>query len=170
MDSPRNSNLDAAGRLPVIVRARSGADLFKAREAVTRLEGAAVGDTLPIIDGFLATVPPQEYRELMRSRPTGVEVYVDEKRRWIDPQPSPRRPLGLDNAAPTLGVNELWQRGHRGQGVTIAVVDTGIHPHPDLKDRIVAFRDVVNGRPKPYDDQGHGTHVAGDAAGNGAES
>lgn len=53
------------------------------------------------------------------------------------------------------------------------MLDTGIHPHDDLttpENRIIAFHDVINGETEPYDDNGHGTHCAGDAAGNGAMS
>ncbi|NDD27595.1 MAG: hypothetical protein EB084_04935 [Proteobacteria bacterium] len=67
---------------------------------------------------------------------------------------------------------EMLQR-FTGKGVNIAFLDTGVYPHPDFtrpNDRIVAFVDFVNGRSVPYDDNGHGTHVAGDAAGNGAMS
>ena len=28
-----------------------------------------------------------------------------------------------------------------GQNVTVAILDTGISPHPDFKDRILSFRD-----------------------------
>ena len=33
-----------------------------------------------------------------------------------------------------------------GHGVTTAVLDTGISPHPDLKGRIVAFGDMLYGK------------------------
>lgn len=55
-------------------------------------------------------------------------------------------------------------------GVTIAMLDTGIAVHPDFDNRLIAFQDFVNGRKKPYDDSGHGTHVAGCMCGSGKVS
>ena len=51
-----------------------------------------------------------------------------------------------------------------GRGIGIAVLDTGICPLKDFTlpyNRIVAFKDFVNNISRPYDDNGHGTHVAG---------
>ena len=51
---------------------------------------------------------------------------------------------------------------YTGLGVGIAFLDTGISPVTDFSvptNRIVAFRDFINGRNQPYDDNGHGTHV-----------
>jgi serine protease AprX len=60
-----------------------------------------------------------------------------------------------------------------GQGIGIAVLDTGVYPHPDLclgEGRIAAFRDFVSGRPYPYDDADHGTHVCGILVSEGRDS
>lgn len=57
-----------------------------------------------------------------------------------------------------------------GKGVTIAYIDTGIASHLDFvlgKNKILHFEDFVNGRAKNYDDNGHGTFVAGVGSGQG---
>lgn len=76
----------------------------------------------------------------------------------------------LNIAAQEVGARIANDTGYTGKGVGIAILDTGIYPHQDLvrpKNRIVAFKDVINNRQTPYDDNGHGTFVAGVAAGNG---
>ena len=53
--------------------------------------------------------------------------------------------------------------------LAIAFLDTGISPVADFthpKNRIIAFLDLVGGKTAPYDDNGHGTHVAGISAAN----
>ena len=53
------------------------------------------------------------------------------------------------------------ETGYR-KGVGIALLDTGVYPHDDLTtyESHRSFKDFVNDRTEPYDDDGHGTHVA----------
>lgn len=80
----------------------------------------------------------------------------------------------LDLSAQSTGVKHIQiDRKLSGAGITIAILDTGLYPHPDLVtpiSRIVGFADLVNGKADYYDDHGHGTHCAGNAAGNGYSS
>ena len=61
-----------------------------------------------------------------------------------------------------------------GQGVCVALLDTGIARHPDLKGSVVKFCDFTKEGSLPgekcYDDSGHGTHVAGILCGSGKVS
>ena len=62
--------------------------------------------------------------------------------------------------------------GILGNGIGIAVLDSGIYPHPDFFTcgcQISAFSDFINHRSTPYDDAGHGTHISGIIASGGKD-
>lgn len=65
------------------------------------------------------------------------------------------------------------KNSYTGKGIGIGLIDTGVYPHQDLIrpfNRIKTFVDVIDGLKYPYDDNGHGTSVAGILAGNGSLS
>ena len=95
--------------------------------------------------------------------------------------------IQMEEVVPVHGVDLVWQdTGYTGEGVTMAIIDTGIDGNhtalDDLNDdnmtddpKIVAFYDAINNPGAtngteifPYDDNGHGTHCAGITAGTGA--
>jgi serine protease AprX len=75
-----------------------------------------------------------------------------------------------DAFLPETGSARLASGGDTGQGVTVAVLDTGIDNLPDFSGRLVGGVDLTGGNNPFQDSYGHGTFVAGLIAGNGAQS
>ena len=61
----------------------------------------------------------------------------------------------------------VYRQGYSGKNVRIAVLDTGVFLHRDIRGNIAYFKDFAGNRRHSYDDNGHGTHVAGIICGNG---
>ncbi|WP_127474429.1 S8 family serine peptidase [Microbacterium sulfonylureivorans] len=78
----------------------------------------------------------------------------------------------LDSSVPFIDAPEAWAQGYTGEGVTVAVLDTGIDDeHPDVAGRVLSTsKSFVPGEEVATDFHGHGTHVASTIAGTGAAS
>lgn len=172
---------DVAQRRPqetvrVFVQARTARDA----ESAARGSAGVVRQSLPEI-GAVAT-------ELRAGDAAAVAKRPGVKRIALDPQVRVTGPLlddkdegdkeGRDNSRPAfvapdaIGANQLWARGITGKGIGIAVLDSGVQSRPDFgtPSRVTASERFNRGASSAADQYGHGTWVAGIAAGDGRSS
>jgi serine protease AprX len=153
------------GRSRVIVRSASPSLVLLT--TLIRQLGGVPGRQLPILDALVADVPNASL-PVLASSSLVLRVALDRTVRASNER------TGL-----TVGARAVRQElGYDGSGIGVAVIDSGITAwHDDLtmtgapgSQRVDQFVDFVGGGLTPYDDYGHGTHVAGIIAGNGFDS
>jgi serine protease AprX len=158
LDSALRARVETpAGHSRVIIRHDPAQDLAPVLRAI----GATPGPRLPLLDAQVAEVPDTSLAALAAS-PAVRQVSLD-------------RPVHGTLERSAIAVGAVWARqrfGLDGRGIGIAIIDSGVTAwHNDLgAERVVHFADFVSGRVTPYDDYGHGTHVAGIIAGSGFDS
>ena len=172
LDNPLNelaSKGNGKGLVQVIVLLKPG---WTANAEVAKL-GGMLGRSLYSINGKVVQLPKGQLKKLADY--PGVDRIVYD------------RPTAgeMNRVAVTVGARAVQQTyGYRGTGIGVAVIDSGVTSwHADLTylgssslvktkngQRVAAFVDFVNGHTSPYDDNGHGTHVAGIISGNGFDS
>jgi serine protease AprX len=128
--------------------------------------GGTVGRVLSIINARAATVPNVSLAVLASSVSVS-HIAVD-------------RPMlgSMERTSSTIGATAVRQTlGLNGAGIGVAVIDSGVMAgHDDLAagagggSRIAQFVDFLSSATTPYDDYGHGTHLAGIVAGSGFDS
>ena len=141
-------------------------------KAATRLIerlGGKVKHQLKLVDGLGATIPRGQLKKL-RADPSVATVEIDGKLMMSDPPDDEYdRAWGVDR----IGAQRVHLDGNTGQGVKVAVIDTGIDyihndpvddPYvidPEFLNIYKGGYDFFNNDNDPMDDNGHGTHVAG---------
>jgi serine protease AprX len=153
----------------VIVRSLPGSGTAALR-AVTDA-GGTIGRSMPIIHGFTADLPNRAVASVRRtpavlSVTPNAPIHLLGTIDGIDPN---RFPGSWLRVAKNTKLIEMWQRGWTGEGVDVALVDSGVAPVEGLT------VNVVNGPDLSFDSQasnltdidtyGHGTHLAGLIAG-----
>ena len=171
LDRKLNDRADKAGlgTSRVIVSYKPGTDLGLDYVKV----GARRGKKLNIIGAEVVELSNSQLRKLADNKNV-LAMFHDRKTGGV-----------MNRAAVVSGARSVQaQYGYNGAGVGVAVIDSGITPwHDDLGytgsnpnvvvvngQRVRKFVDFVNGLTTPYDDNGHGTHVAGIIAGNGKDT
>ncbi len=127
---------------------------------VTRYHGKIVRE-IELLSSMVIEVPCTALPQLAQLKQV--------KKIWNDPEVRARGNMSSVQLRSLSGLGF----GFTGKGVTVAVLDTGIAFHPDLvtpENRIAGWADFVQQNTTPYDDHGHGTHMAGIIVGNGRSS
>ncbi|MEY2423449.1 MAG: serine protease AprX [Acidimicrobiaceae bacterium] len=158
----------------VIVQQWDGND-STARLALFNL-GGTITANLPVIGGFAASIP-QTAVGTLSSNPAVRVVSADA---LVLPQDVPTTSGAPSVYRDVVGATPANAAGRTGQGVTVAVIDSGVSNVPDLAGRLVSVTNPTTGQSAPCvnlstesgcaDSYGHGTFVAGLIAGNGASS
>jgi serine protease AprX len=179
---------DRARPLPIIVEMApprppfaSGVNQQLAQRALALLQlyGQPVG-ALALINAAAGFAPAAGIEQLSRA-PDVAYIYSDATvRAWSAPAGPATEPIaepaGMLSAAYPQAVraDDVWGLGTTGRGVTVAVLDSGVAPDPDLTQpvsRLLAAVSFAGARdPQRPDAGGHGTHVAGIVAGAGTRS
>lgn len=132
------------------------------------------GEELPLINGFEVEVKPEHLDSYLESLPKDSSHMFNEPLRFSPPARESDADATSPDETPHLsrpqGLDEVWARGVTGEGVTVAVLDSGLHPHADYQDRVKEFLDLHDRRrTRLHDPEGHGTNVTGILAGDGEE-
>ncbi len=150
--------------VPVLVSYADGA--VQARSAALADGAATRVDTLSTINGEVLRASKATTTRFWDAVRPMLRADQAIEHLWLD---APVR-AALDHTVPRIGAPEAWESGFTGEGVTVAVLDTGIDAdHPDLDDAVAESQDFTGGG-STADRDGHGTHVAGTIAGDGTAS
>ena len=129
-----------------------------ADEAEIRGRGAEISHRFHIVPAMAVSIPVTAL-DGVRRNPNVTVVEPDGTVDAIDAE--------LDAAwgVSRIGAGTVHDGGNKGEGVKVAIVDTGIDcTHPELDGNCMGGVDFVNNDNDPSDDHGHGTHVAGTVA------
>ena len=142
--------------------------------------GGLITKDLHIINAFSVDMTASSVRQLATStavRWVSLDAQVESTKGKPPKKDQDSSPLPQNYFLDTLGVRQVWNMGFRGEGIAVAVIDSGIHTDRDFTvdpgrphTRIEVEISFSDNSFKTADATGHGTHVSGIIGGNGNAS
>lgn len=134
--------------------------------ALTSIQGAALSQKRTRAADFWSSLTGGTTAVGGRSAGAKVQLRSGIAKVWLDGKVK----ADLADTTKQIGAPQVWESGDTGQGVDVAVLDTGVDTqHPDIVGQVAASTSFVPDQ-DVEDHNGHGTHVASTIAGTGAAS
>lgn len=143
LNSNNNNNVE-----PIIVK------LSNYNKSIQRLDNMYEGLVkIPFLSSVILRVNLSEIENIAR---LGFVKFISDSSKVCSLMYNTKKFLGEDEF---LDKNDTYTKVSN-----VAIIDTGIYPHIDFllgRNRVLKFVDLINNKPQMYDDNGHGTFVAG---------
>jgi len=180
------TTMDPDSRISVIVEFPEGTSSDEMVETIhlAGLESVQIRYAFHLIPMISLSIRSDDFQALT-DIPSIEEISLNQERQFLDELVPHETYIPAENGNgyvhfdSILAADLMWDEGYNGTGMTIAVLDSGVwSDHPDLKDRLIGFKDLINDNDDmnpadgiyAYDDNGHGTACAWIAVGDGTDS
>jgi serine protease AprX len=173
--------LGLAGGMPVTASAQQSSFIVQAASSelaakLVTAHGGVITSTFDIINAVAATLSTDEVAQLRQEKdisaitPNGAVKMSDDVTSAALSSSSDKnnKNVPATDYPNVTGADKVWAQGVTGDGVTVAILDTGMGELTQLTKttenrpgRIVAWKDFIEKSKNPRDPNGHGSHVAG---------
>lgn len=145
----------------ILVAPKAGVSQAKFKTLLNKVKGKS-GNRLAKTRVHIVNVPEQAEMALVKALSKNPMVEFAELNRIVTVSEIHANDKYYANGwhLKTMGLPDAWEIS-KGEGVVVAVLDTGVYPHSDLSPNLLSGYNSASNNFDSSDIQGHGTYVAG---------